>query len=391
MRRLPFEYAVRNMGRSPWRLVLSLAGSVLVVVLVLAAGGFVRGMNKTLDVSSDNANVVVLGAGSEESIERSEIMSKVAGEISASVPGIRSRAGEPYVSAEVHMAVPLGLTQDLSRAPLAVLRGVTPRALLVHTRVQLIEGRFPEIGRDEMMVGALAPAKMGESDADLGVGKQLWFDNHPWTIVGRFVAPGTTMEAEIWCPLTDLKVAAKRDTDSCVIVTLDTESGAEFGDVDAFCRQRLDLELAAMTETEYYSKLNVFYRPVRVLAWVTAGLIGLGGLLGGLNTMYAAFAARVREFGMLQSLGYTRASIIVSLIQESVLTTLAGALVACVIALVILSGVAVRMSMGAFTLTMDAPVMSLGLLTGLTLGIVGALPPAWRCLRLPIGEALKTG
>jgi putative ABC transport system permease protein len=286
------------------------------------------------------------------------------------------------------MAVPLGLSADMGMAPQGVLRGVTARALLVHSRVQIVEVRFPESGRDEMMVGSLAPAKMGASDAQLGVGKQLWFDGRPWTIVGSFVAPGTTMEAEIWCPLTDLKVAAKRDTDSCVVLTLDT---AEFGDVDSFCRQRLDLELAAMTEAGYYSKLNVFSRPGRALAWVPAGLSGRGGLRGGLNTMYAAFAARVREFGMLQSLGYTRGAIVVSLVQESVLTTLGGALVGCVIALVAFRGVAVRMSMGAFTLTMDAPVMALGIATGLALGVVGALPPAWRCLRLPIGEALKSG
>ena len=78
-------------------------------------------------------------------------------------------------------------------------------------------------------------------------------------------------------------------------------------------------------------------------------------------------------------------------ILRSVLTTLGGALVGCVIALVVFRGVAIRMSMGAFTLTMDAPVMALGIATGLALGVVGALPPAWRCLRLPIGEALKSG
>jgi ABC-type antimicrobial peptide transport system permease subunit len=173
-----------------------------------------------------------------------------------------------------------------------------------------------------------------------------------------------------------------------VVVTL---GSAEFGDVDAFCRQRLDLELAAMTEADYYRSLSVFYRPVRMLAWVTAGLIGLGGLLGGLNTMYAAFAARVREFGMLQSLGYTRGAIVTSLVQESVLITATGALIACFIGLAVLSGVAVRLSMGAFALVIDAPVIALGLGAGVALGAIGALPPAWRCLRLPITESLKTG
>ena len=35
MRTLPFEYAVRNLGRSPLRLFISVTGSVLVVVLAV--------------------------------------------------------------------------------------------------------------------------------------------------------------------------------------------------------------------------------------------------------------------------------------------------------------------------------------------------------------------
>ena len=42
MKLLPFEYAVRNLGRSPLRLVLSVGGSLLVVMLVLAAAGFIQ-------------------------------------------------------------------------------------------------------------------------------------------------------------------------------------------------------------------------------------------------------------------------------------------------------------------------------------------------------------
>ena len=41
MRILPLEYAVRNLGRSPGRLVLTVGGSMLVVLLVLTAAGFI--------------------------------------------------------------------------------------------------------------------------------------------------------------------------------------------------------------------------------------------------------------------------------------------------------------------------------------------------------------
>lgn len=48
MRLLPFAYAVRNLGRSPSRLFLSVAGAAMVVLLILVAGGFVRGMSTAL-------------------------------------------------------------------------------------------------------------------------------------------------------------------------------------------------------------------------------------------------------------------------------------------------------------------------------------------------------
>ena len=71
------------------------------------------------------------------------------------------------------------------------------------------------------------------------------------------------------------------------------------------------------------------------------------------------------------------------------LATAAGALLACALALLALDGVAVRLSVGVFGLVVDAPVLVTGLAAGLFLGLLGALPPAWRCLRLAIPTALK--
>ena len=387
MRLLPLEYAVRNLGRSPVRLGLSVGGGVLVVLLVLAAGAFVRGMEKSLDVSGGEQNVILLGAGSEESFERSEIDPSVDGLVMASVPGIKTQGGVAYVAPEVHLMAELRQGGPEGRPLPVLVRGVTPAAFNVHAQVALSEGRMPEPGRDELLVGRLAHTRMGVAAEAVGVGAQLWFDKRPWTVVGVFEAPGTVMEAEVWCPLRDLQIAAKRDNYSCVVLTLGP--GGDFGDVDVFCKQRLDLELVALRETDYYSGLSDFFRPVRAMVAATALLIALGGLFGGLNTMYAAFASRVRELGALQAMGYSRRAIVLSLMQESVLATTAGALVAAAIGLAVLDGLAVRFSMGAFGLVVDGPVLATGLVSGVVLGLIGALPPAWRCLRMPITEALK--
>src|SRR5688500_17191704 len=238
-----------------------------------------------------------------------------------------------------------------------------------------------------MIVGRLAHTRMGVPAARLAPGQSLWFDKREWSIVGTYEAPSTVMEAEVWLPLRDLQIAAKRDNLSCVVATLGP--GADFGDVDLFTKQRLDLELFPIRESDYYSNLLAIFSPVRAMVWVTAFLMATGGLFGGLNTMYAAFASRVRELGALQAIGFSRLAVAVSLLQESVLATAAGALLAAAAALSLLDGLAGRLAMGAFGLVVDGPVLATGLAAGLVLGVIGALPPAWRALRMSIADALK--
>jgi putative ABC transport system permease protein len=411
MRLIPFEYAVRNLGRAPSRLVLSIAGSAMVVLLILVAGGFVRGMSMALRATGGESNVILLGAGSEDSIERSEIEASTPSVVAASIPGIRSRAGVAYVSPEVSVMLPvalaggiatsgphaghdMGRTAETAEPKQAMFRGVTPVAALVHDNITLVQGRWPRAGEDELMLGRTVPTVLGLREQDLRLGEKLVIDKRLWTIVGTFAAPGTVVEAEIWLPLTDIKAVTRRETISCVVLTLDpyneaTGQGAEFSDVAAFTKTRPDLELFALPERDYYAKLSSFFGPIRAVAWVTAGLIALGGLFGGLNTMYAAFATRIRELGTLQSLGFRRSAIVISMVQESTLATAAGGLIACAIAVFLLDGISVRFSMGAFGLVIDEQVIGLGLLAGLVLGIIGAIPPAIRCLRPSIPLALK--
>jgi putative ABC transport system permease protein len=361
-RLLPWEYAIRNLGRSPWRLGLGIAGSALVVLLVIAASAFVRGLGASLGGTGAPRNALLIGAGSEESVERSEISAAVPGIANASILGIRERLGVRYVSPEIHVASIVRLAKEADETVFATFRGVRPEAFLVHSQVRVTEEA-------------------------LAVGRSVWMDDREWKISGRFEAPGTVMEAELWAPLEEIRVATQRDNYSCIVITMDE---GDFSDVDLFAKQRLDLELMALPEDDYYAKVFRFYEPVRSMVWLTAILVAAGAFLGGLNTLYAAFAARVREMGALQVLGFKRSAIVVSLLQESILLASAGALLAALVGVTLLDGTSVRISMGAFGLKVDGPVVALGLAAGLVLGLVGALPPAWRCLKMPVAQALRS-
>lgn len=380
---LPFQYAVRNLFRSKTRLLQTIGGSALVVVLVMAAVAINAGMKRVLSASGSPHNVILIGAGSEESIQRSEVPERTSGIAEAGVPGIEEQLGVRAVSTEIHYMNYIHLADG--RRAQALIRGVTPQALRVHPELRVTSGTFPRAG--EVMVGQLAWRKLGFAEKDLMPGAHLRLDDQDMIVSGVFAAPGTVLESELWATLGDIRVLSKRDTVSCV--TLRLADPADFVEAEMFTKQRLDLELSALKESDYYARLTTFFRPLRAMTWITAGLIAAGALFGGINTLYAAFASRVREMATLQAIGFGRGALLVSLIQESMLACLCGTLLASILAVLLLDGRTIPFSIGAFTLEIGPTVALTGIITGILLGLIGALPPAFRCLKPALPVALR--
>ncbi|MEE2681071.1 MAG: ABC transporter permease [Planctomycetota bacterium] len=390
MKLLPISYATRNLGRSPGRACLSIGGSMLVVLLVLASTGFVTGMRKSIVTSGNARNMILMAAGSTESIERSEVAMQTAGILAASVKGLRSLGGVEAISPEIHLAMPVSTVDPASQentGDLIVFRGVTASAWLVHQEAQLESGRPPEPGRSEIILGRMAARSLGFEPSTTAIGNRLWIGAEPVEVVGTLTGAGSVIEGEAWIDLTNLQVIAQRDSLSCVVLTREEATPAS---IDDFAVSRLDLELVAIEETDYYSTLAAFFRPIQWMVVITAILVAFGGIVGGLNTTYASFASRVRELGTLQTLGYSRPAIMISLVQESLLASAIGALIACGLGLLFIDGIAIRFSLGVFGIEIDNVVLAGALAAGLVLGVLGAIIPAWRCLRLPIPEALRT-
>ena len=380
---LPFTYALRNLFRDPARLAQTVGGSALVVILLIAAVALNQGMDTVLSASGSPRNVIILGKGSEESIERSEVHLEAEAIAATSIRGLDQQMGITAVSGEIFYQAPI--KTDSGAENQALLRGVTEQALLVHDSVRLLDGRFP--GPGEVMIGRLTHRKQGVDAAELAVGKSIYFGHEQLNIVGTFTAPGTVLESEIWFDRNDLATLTQRDTLSSITVRMDQ---AEFDDVHVFTLQRNDLELAAIQEDTYYSKLSAFYQPIKVMTWVTAALVSAGAIFGGLNTLYAAFASRIREMATLQSIGYTRIALLISLVQESLLATLTGTLLAFLLAYFLLDGLTIPFSIGTFTLTLSPLVIGIGLIAGILLGTLGTLPPAIRCLSPALPKALRS-
>jgi len=383
IRLLPFAYATRNLLRDIPRLLQKIAGSCVVVFLILATGAFNEGMKSVLSASGSANNVILLSTGSEESVERSEIDVQVES-LAAGIRGVETRLAQAAVSGEVHFMGELGT--DASGKQQALLRGVTPAAFEVHREVRILEGVFPASG--EVLVGRLTHHMLELPMDALRPGATIDFEGQRFTISGIFEAPGTVMESEVWFDRNDLMTLTQRDSLSCVILRL--EHPVNFSAVDLFAKQRLDLELSAIREGDYYDKLSGFFAPIRAMTWLTAGLIAAGAIFAGFNLLYAAFASRIRELATLQAIGFRRIAVLISLVQESLLATLSGTLLAAFLGVFLLEGQAVHFSIGTFYLELSNAVVIAGLSMGLLLGVLGAVPPAIHCLTAPLPNTLRS-
>lgn len=383
-RLLPWEYGVRNLFRRPSRSALALLALALVVALVLLVVGFIRGLEASLRASGDARVVLVHAPGGSDNVETSTVAGRTGPVLAASVRAVQRRYGQAYVSPEIYLGTQVALPGRDAPA-LGLVRGVTASAPLVRRMVQVTEGQWP--GPGQVLVGRLAAAKLGCDEAEVATGASLTFEGRSWSVSGRFAAAGSALEAELWCPLDELQAAMRRQ--DCSLVALTLAPGTAFADVDEFCKERLDLEIQATAEVDYYAALQRHYRPVRVMSWLVVALVAGAGVFAGMNAMYGAVVGRGRELAMLQTIGFTRRAIALSLIQEAVLLAAAASLLAAAAALLVLDGRAVRFTMGAFTLRIDGVALLIGCGTGLALGVLGALPPAVQAMRAPIAEALK--
>lgn len=384
IRTLPWEYAVRNLFRRPLRTSLTCAGLSLVVVLVLVVVGFIRGLEKSLAVSGDPRTAIVFSLGMGENLEYSSIGMRSSDLLAASVPAIERRYGQNCVSPELYSGCEIQIP-SLSLPAMGLVRGVTPSIIQVRRQVELEEGAWPQVG--EVIIGRLAATKLGLSRSALRLGDTLQFEGRQWRISGIFSAGGSAFESEIWCRLDELQQAMKRQDLSLIAATL--AGGGDFADVDLFCKERLDLELQAMRETDYYASLQRDYQPIRSLAWLLVILIAGAGGFAGLNTMYGSVMGRIPELATLQTIGFLRRAIALSLIQEGMLLAATACLIGTAAAFVFVQGAALRFTMGAVALQIDETTIVLGCGIGMLIGLAGAIPPAFRALRMPVAAALR--
>jgi ABC-type antimicrobial peptide transport system permease subunit len=384
--RLPLKYNVASVTQRKLRSMLTVLGVGMAIFLAVLMTSLSRGLLAATLKSGEDGNLLVLSKGAD-SMEFSALDPMIYSVLRSS-PGVKLAAdGEPLASPEVFINTNVQPAADSGegRVSLGLIRGVLPVAWTVHPQVEVVAGRAPERG-NELCVGSIAATKLGLPETALAVGRTLHFEGQDWKIVGRFAAPGTVFESEMWTNLDDFMVAAKREDYSAVVLMSDGPAGLD--DLKFDLETRTDVRVTPLIESAYYAALSNQLKPVQLVSLVMTVILVLGGLMAGMNTMFNSIAGRVRELAVLLVLGYRRRDVLASFVLESVLLCLAGGLLGSAAGFV-LNGLPMKIPMGAFRFVVDGATLAFGCGMALVIGVLGALLPVSQVAKLSVVEGLR--
>jgi putative ABC transport system permease protein len=162
--------------------------------------------------------------------------------------------------------------------------------------------------------------------------------------------------------------------------------------------ERIDAEFEnsdAETQTEAERAFQVGFVSmlgnVKVLIGSISTVIVFTLVLATAGTMSRAIRERGREVAVLKALGFEGWHIFGLMLAESCSLALAGGLLGCLAAWLVLSTVDVQeLSHGLFVgFEVTPQILARGLLVSLALGVASCLLPAWRSVRKGVAEGLR--
>ncbi len=384
---IPISYNLRNLIVRKTTSIMAALGIALTVAVLLAVMSLVHGLDTALRATGNPLHVLVLRKGSQ-----SELTSTVTRQQFQDMkfkPGIlRDKANEPDASLE--MVTVINLTSvDAPDGVNVTLRGLNPNGIELRDEVKLVNGRWFQPGKREVVVGA----SIAKRFPGARMGEKIRFGRGDWDVVGVMQAGQSATNSEIFGDLNQVSSDFNRSDvlSSALLRATDAVSA------DALIKaleadQRLNV--SPLLEKDYYGKQTTAALPIQFLGGLVAVIMAVGSSFAAMNTMYAGVARRSREIGTLRVLGFSRGSILFSFFAESVLLAGVGGLLGCLLVLP-LNGLTTGIgnfstfSETSFNLTVSPVIMAWGILFAMLLGAVGGFFPARSAAKKEILVALR--
>jgi hypothetical protein len=424
IRKVPLRYNLRNL-QLRWRTTLVTALAFTAVTALLTGMlALVKGMERLTEGSGNPGNVMVLSDGATDEafsylpyISVEELPDQLQQMI------VREH-GDFLVSREVYVIAVYNIphaTPGGRKYRFVQMRGTDNMVVAARVHeIELADGDWPT-SAGVRNVSFVRDGKTIESTATeivLGngiahtlaadIGKDILAPgdvvetagNRYWVVVG-VMQPGTnTFGSEIWARHTVIQETFGRNNPpsftSYVVRTQDAKLAEEAS--KALKEFRSSRNLQASPEREYYSKLNEINRQFSFALYIIAVVMAIGGILGIMNTMFAAISQRTKDIGVLRLMGYRRSQIFMSFQLESLVIALLGGGLGLLLGYWVADGQSTTSVVAGATgggksvvlsMVVDLSVICTGLIFSVLMGAIGGIIPSWSAMRLRPLDSLR--
>jgi putative ABC transport system permease protein len=374
--RVNLSGAAQRMG-AVLTIIIGVACAVGVLVSMLAMG---IGMQRQAmeNVRADRVILSSTGArGFQSSIPRNEAVS------ARDLPGIKKDIeGAPIVI--FTSLIPIEAHRRVTGTRIFFpLVGTTANLTQFRPEIRLTGGRMFQPGLNELI--ASNPCRRQFTGFEIGDRRSI--RGIDWSIVGHF-DEGYALQCLVYADVDVLMSTFNRNTYNLVSVML--QSPADFATFRDALQANPTLHLEVQHEREAVLKDFKGLKGILDFASYFVGTImAIGATLGAVNSLYAIVDSRRRELGTLRAIGFGSGAIIASILCESLLFALPGALLGGAVAWVFFNGLSATPFGYNFQLAVTPSLGLIGIAWALGMGLAGGLLPALRAARLPVATALR--
>lgn len=383
---LPLKYNLRNLVVRKGSTLATAFTIGLTVAVFLMVMALARGIDLTLSSSGEPLNLIVLREGSTAELNSS--LTRENFNDLMYLDGVEREGDKPLATAEIITLI-YKARKGMSQGSNVTVRGVGPMSFKLRSGFKTVAGREFQPGLTEAVVSK----RIAERFQGLDVGDKFRIQTTDYTVVGLFDSAGKAFESEIWVDVNSLSSTTKRESFSSALLRANDQNA-----LTALAKRITDdpkLHLKALSERTFYEdQQGTASGALKGLAVFISFIMAVGAGFAGMNTMYAAVARRTKEIGTLRVLGFSRWSILVAFLLESIAVALIGAAIGIALTLplnFVSTGTSnwVTFSEIAFNFRVTPDLMVSALIFGAVIGFVGSLLPSIRASRFRIVDALR--
>jgi putative ABC transport system permease protein len=384
---LPLKYNVRNLTVRKGTTLATAFTIGLTVGVYLMVMALARGIDMTLASSGEPLNLIVLRNGStaelNSSVSREQFNNLIY------LDGVVREGDQPLAAPEAITLI-YRARKGMSQGSNITIRGVGPMSTKLRSGFKISAGRTFQPGMTEAIVSQRIAGRFQGMD----IGDKFRIQATDYTVVGLFDAGGKAFESELWVDVNSLASTMKRESFSSVLLRVKDQ--ATMNELAKRISEDQRLQLKAVPERQFYEdQQGASSGALKILGAFVAFIMAVGAGFAGMNTMYAAVARRTKEIGTLRVLGFSRLSILVAFILESIAIAVFGVGIGILFALplnLVSTGTSnfVTFSEIAFNFRVTPDLMLSALIFGAGIGLFGSLLPSIRASRFQIVDALRS-